>query len=148
MNTEEKLKNFIRSKYGSVNEFTKVIEMPYSTIATIFSRGIETANVTTLLKICKALGIVADELIEGRIVPAGTDRGTNTELVDVVQDFKIKIMTFDNLAIDGDPVGEIERLAIVQALDKTLELIIKPNTLRDEIKKYRDFYNKNYNKIP
>ncbi len=64
---EDKLKNLILSKYKSIREFTAVVEMPYSTVDSIFKRGIRKASVDNLIKICTELGISADALVDGRI---------------------------------------------------------------------------------
>lgn len=67
MKIEEKLKELMIKKSGSVNKFASDCGLPYSTIATIFRRGIDKTNINTVIKICQALHISADELAEGRI---------------------------------------------------------------------------------
>ncbi|MTP79863.1 hypothetical protein GMB70_14550 [Turicibacter sanguinis] len=64
---EAQLKELILSRYKSLRAFTIEIDIPYSTIDTMLKRGIGGASVTTVLKVCKALEIDADELSEGRI---------------------------------------------------------------------------------
>lgn len=65
---EEELKELIITKSGSVNRFAQEIGVAQSTLVSVFSRGINKANINTIIKICKALNISADELVEGRIV--------------------------------------------------------------------------------
>lgn len=65
--SEDKLKNLILSKYKSIREFTTAVEMPYSTVDSIFKRGIRKASVDNLIKICDELSISADALVDGRI---------------------------------------------------------------------------------
>lgn len=65
---EEKLKEFILSQYKSIREFSMNIVMPYSTVDSIFKRGIANASVTNVNKICKSLNISADMLADGKIV--------------------------------------------------------------------------------
>lgn len=65
---EEELKELIIAKAGSVNKFAQEIGVAQSTLVSVFSRGINKANINTIIKICKALNISADELVEGRIV--------------------------------------------------------------------------------
>ncbi|WP_313525392.1 hypothetical protein [Anaerotignum sp.] len=67
MSVEEDLKQFILQKYKSVRAFTQEIEIPYSTVDTMFKRGIQGAGVGNVLKICKALEIDVDALDEGII---------------------------------------------------------------------------------
>ena len=69
MGVEEELKKIIIDRYGSVNRFATVCDVPYSTIATIFVRGINKANISTVIAICKELKISADELANGKITP-------------------------------------------------------------------------------
>ena len=65
--SEDKLREYILSKYKSIREFTVAIDMPYSTIDSIFKRGIRKASVDNLIKICDFLDISTDALINGKI---------------------------------------------------------------------------------
>lgn len=65
---ETQLKNLILSKYKSLLNFTKAANMPYSTVDSIFKRGIANANISNVLKVCAVLGISADRLAAGEIV--------------------------------------------------------------------------------
>lgn len=64
---EEKLKELIINKFGSVLKFTQKFGIPYSTMTSLFSRGVNKTNINTILKVCQALNISADELANGRI---------------------------------------------------------------------------------
>lgn len=68
---EEQLKELILSKYKSIREFSLLIDMPYSTLDSIFKRGIGNASVSNIIKICKALNISADGLSQGKIDYSG-----------------------------------------------------------------------------
>lgn len=65
--SEDKLKDYILSKYKSVREFAIAIDMPYSTIDSIFKRGVRKASVDNVIRICDFLNISTDSLIDGRI---------------------------------------------------------------------------------
>ncbi len=67
MTIEEELKKIMIEKSGSVNRFSQECGLSTSTVATIFTRGVNKTNVNTITKICKHLGISADELSNGRI---------------------------------------------------------------------------------
>lgn len=69
MSIEEQLKELIIKKYGSVNKFAQTCGLSTSTVATIFTRGVNKTNISTIIKICQQLGISADELADGKIVP-------------------------------------------------------------------------------
>lgn len=65
--TELLLKSYILEQYKSILEFSKSINMPYSTLDNIFKRGVLNANIDNIFKICGALNISAEELGNGRI---------------------------------------------------------------------------------
>lgn len=64
---ETKLKDYMISRFGSVNRFSTVCGIPYSTIATILDRGIDKATFSNMVKICQTLNISVDALIKGDI---------------------------------------------------------------------------------
>lgn len=80
MSIEQELKELILSKYGSVREFSKVLDMPYSTIDSIFKRGVENASVANIIRICEKLSISADGLAEGKIILRTSGDLTDEEL--------------------------------------------------------------------
>ncbi len=65
---EAQLKDIILTKYKSLLSFTKTIGLPYSTLDSVFKRGVNNTSVTTIIKICQALGISTDKLAQGEIV--------------------------------------------------------------------------------
>ena len=67
MTIEEQLKELMIKKSGSVNKFSSDCELSTSTVATIFTRGVNKTNINTITKICQALNISVDELANGRI---------------------------------------------------------------------------------
>ena len=88
MTTEDKLKNLIVCKYGSMVNFSKEIDMANSTLATIMKNGIHKASVNNVIKICQALGISADELAHDKIIPVNTNTkniSNKTELNEIVE---------------------------------------------------------------
>lgn len=56
------LKNLILKSNKSFKEFSIMADIPYSTLQSILSRGAGNASMDNILKICKALGITAEEL--------------------------------------------------------------------------------------
>lgn len=129
MAPEEKLKELILSRYRSIREFTIAIDMPYTTIDSIFKRGIGNSSVSNVIKICKALRISADELAEGKIASV-TDHiipGDLTEIKDILSDTKARLIHHDNLTLDGSPVDEKTVDALVQGIDISMELVKRQN---------------------
>lgn len=126
MTTEEKLKDLILTKYRSIREFTQIIDMPYSTFSTIMVRGIENSNVTSVIKICKALGISADALADGKIHYV-TDKSCNEPLdIDfVLHDIRHELLTNENLVFRNKTIEQNDRRLIVNYLDVIIDLVIK-----------------------
>lgn len=73
MTIEEKLKALMIEKSGSVNKFAHDAGLSTSTVATMFTRGINNTNVNTIIKICQGLHISADELAKGNVAPVFED---------------------------------------------------------------------------
>ena len=129
MTAEEKLKDLILSRYKSIREFTIVIDMPYTTIDSIFRRGVENSSVSNVIKICKALGISADELAEGKIVSVTNHiiPGELTEIEDILSDTKARLIHHDKLTLEGSDATDETIAAIVQGIDITIELAKRNN---------------------
>lgn len=58
----EILRNLMEEKGMKVSDIVKISGLPYSTVKAILERGAEKAGYVNVCKICKALGISADEL--------------------------------------------------------------------------------------
>lgn len=136
MSAEQQLKNLILSRYRSIREFTIAVDIPYTTIDSIFRRGIDNSSVTTVIRVCKALGISADELAEGRITPTRNyraDRRDNSrEIREQLNRFKMELASMGDLTLEGEPVDEGTLEAIAQGIDVSYETVVR--------------YNKNHNK--
>lgn len=144
MTIEAQLKNLILSRYRSIREFTIAIDMPYTTIDSIFRRGIGNSSVTNVIKLCKALGISADELADGKIVPmsekAAEYKGGSREVRDFLERFKMELAHIDNLTLEGNPIDEDTIEAIAQGIDVSYETVKRYNKNRNKNR------NKNHNK--
>lgn len=57
MNKTEKLKHIILSKYNSIREFSKVVDIPSTTLNSSLDRGIGGMAVDRMVKICDVLNI-------------------------------------------------------------------------------------------
>lgn len=64
---EQRLKEIIISKYGSMKKFSETIDMPWTTLDSILKRGIANSNISNVLKITKELNLNAESLVDGRI---------------------------------------------------------------------------------
>lgn len=79
MTIEEELKALVLTSYGSMREFSIVLNMPYSTLDSIFKRGVENASIGNIIKICCVLHISVDELAAGKIVKRQVSTATPNE---------------------------------------------------------------------
>lgn len=73
MTNEEILKEHILSKYKSIRQFCLQNDFPYSTVDSVFKRGLDGCSVSLAIKICDKLGICVDDLLEGKIVLKNID---------------------------------------------------------------------------
>lgn len=70
MTIEEQLKQEILSRYKSVRAFTTTIGIPYSTLDSVFKRGISNAGVSTMIKVFHALGLDIESIHDGELRPS------------------------------------------------------------------------------
>lgn len=66
---EQDLKNLIIERYSSLSRFAEIIDMPWTTLDGVLKRGVNKANITSLIKICNGLNIDCESLYYGRILP-------------------------------------------------------------------------------
>lgn len=124
MTPEEKLKDLILSRYRSIREFTIAIDMPYTTIDSIFRRGIGNSSVSNVIKICKALGISADALANGEIAPKyEISSEPVTDVKEIINDTKAKLSHVNHLTIDGIDISVEYVEPIIDALDIGYEMV-------------------------
>ena len=129
MTTEEKLKELILKRYNSIREFTIAIDMPYTTIDSIFRRGVGNSSVTNVIKICKALGISADALADGEIVPIkkrpSKPINERFEVKEILSDTKDILIHSGEITLDGKPLNKVGIDSIIDALDIGVEIARK-----------------------
>lgn len=126
MTIEEKLKELILQRYRSIREFTQVISMPYGTMDSILKRGVDNASISNILKICQELGISADELANGRIVPYSTVSQNRENLSDInaiINRVKTALADTSNVTLDGEPLAPEDVKTLLDTLDITVEVI-------------------------
>ena len=71
-NVENELKELILDNYGSLAEFCKKIDLPWTTLDSILKRGVDKANIKNIIKITSELNIDVESLANGQIVSKGT----------------------------------------------------------------------------
>lgn len=139
MSTEDKLKELINEKYGSLRKFCVEIEMSPSTLTAILSRGINKASIQNIIKICQALDISTDELAEGRIIPNDHKQrqalrllAYAREITKVVQLGREYKNAYEPYAIDGVDMNAEETEMFLDAIELTINMIRK-NRARKEV---------------
>ena len=83
---ENKLKEMIIDKFGSIRQFSLKIDIPYTTVDSILKRGIDNSNVGNVIKMCKALNISIDNLLDNKEI-ISTLSFDNATLVDISNDY-------------------------------------------------------------
>lgn len=81
---ELKIKEMIIERYGSLNKFCEIINMPWTTLDSILKRGISNSNISNVMKITKELSIDTESLASGVIVDS---IAKNTEPVTMAAHF-------------------------------------------------------------
>lgn len=125
MTVEERLKELIIKEYGTMKEFTDHIGIPNSTFANILRRGVQNANVLTIIKICQALNISTDDLAEGKIVPLTRSEAVPTKIEDLFDELKRQLLNANNLTLSDLPATADEIMLLVSTLDVVLEVTKK-----------------------
>jgi len=120
MTTEESLRQIMIQRYGSVKEFATAANMPCETVYAILKRGVLRAGLANIIQICERLGISADGLAVGRIVPVDKDYRQKTEIEEVLHFF---LGNLDGVTLDGIPMTQEEIQSIQDSIDSALFLI-------------------------
>lgn len=131
---EEKLRELIVERYGSMIAFSKSIGMPNSTLATIMERGVKKASINNIIKICEALGVSADGLAHGRIIynkkPGEIPVMTVEALIEEIQKF---VLENNNLILNGAKMTEEEKESLANAVGLSLEIMKMQNKRQKQI---------------
>lgn len=126
MTTENKLKELILQRYSTMTEFSKIVGIPQSTIATIMSRGIGNASIGNVIKICQTLQISTDELANGRIVPIKTkDCVILPELPETISYIRGNLDDYSGFTIDGKEITREEWEFFLHDLSNSVDFIRK-----------------------
>lgn len=119
---EERLQEHILEHYTSVNQFCRESGIASSTIFTILKRGLNTTTTTTILRICKALGLDADALYNGRIEYA-TKQEAPSETIDILK--YIRELEFLNATYHGKPLTDEQKQLIITTAEIAIQTAIK-----------------------
>lgn len=115
MTIEEKLRAYILETHKSFQAFVNRVGLPYSTVSGMLQRGLGTASVDNVIKVCKVLNLSVDDLAEGRLVPC--DQNTNS-----VKDILTRVR-YEPLTLDSVPLSEAEQLILSTALEVAVGIV-------------------------
>ena len=128
MNVEKELKRLIIERYGSLLAFSRACDVPNSTINSFLTRGIGTATLSNIFKVCDTLNISADELSKGRIVSTfSIKKDQPTDIVDILANAKIQLLNYEALMFNGKPADEEAIQSILSAMEVGIALANKNN---------------------
>ena len=102
---ENKLKELIIEKYGSVRSFSLKIGVPYTTVDSILKRGLDNSNVGNVIKMCKALNLSIDNLLDNKEIISNLSLD-NVTPIDIDDDI-IKIPVYGTIKA-GIPIESQE----------------------------------------
>lgn len=115
MTIEERLKEYILSRFGTIKDFSRKCGLPYGTVIAILRRGIANSTLDNVLTMCKVLGISADELADGRIVLI-SETETPLQSAELVPAIREMIAT-GNYTIGGKPITGDDVETLTSALE-------------------------------
>ena len=124
MTIEDKLKIYILSKYKSIRKFTESAKIPYTTIDGMLKRGILNSNIKNVILVCRTLGISADELINGKIVPfKASEHILIADIPDMIDYIRTHKEEYSDLNIDGLPLNDLETEIFLNGMDLSVRFI-------------------------
>ena len=130
MTNADKLKEYIITKYGTVRAFTTKHDIHYTTLDSVLKRGIENSSVSTIVKICTALNISLEALINNEIKPCIIPLQNNHNIVLEIQEalsrkYEITVEIAEALSSkftlsSGDKLNSFEIKNIIKIIDSSL----------------------------
>lgn len=120
MTIEERLREYILSKYGTIKDFADKSGIPYGTVMSNLKRGIMRSSVSSILTMCETLQISADGLSNGQII--ATSEKDPVQYEDFLP-YMRSVVASGSFSIDGTPLTHEEQSRIVEALEIATEMI-------------------------
>ncbi len=80
---ERQVMDLILKNYASKSDFARKADLPYSTLDSIFKRGLQNASIANIIKLCNALNISADGLSNGRVIMINKNKSMNQDDIDL-----------------------------------------------------------------
>lgn len=126
MNKSEKLKKAILEQYKSIREFSKVVDIPNSTIVSAIDNGIHGMAVDKVIRICEALNLDVKTFNK---IPVSRD------ILTVQENFMLSIFSKLNELGQQEATKRIDELTYIDKYKKT-DKVIKIDKHRRDIPDY------------
>lgn len=126
MTIENRLKELILSRHGSVKSFADACGLPYGTVDTILRRGVNKASITNIIKICKTLKISTDELALGRITAVARElpeENRSKEITEILRNARNSLDEYSGLTLNGVAMSKEEIDTLLNGIEVTLWII-------------------------
>jgi len=126
----------INEQSPNMKAFAESVDIPYTTLRSMLSRGIGNASVDNVLKVCKGLGITTDELeemangdkeINKSDLTAKDEKAIQIELQKMIEGLSLS----GNAAFDGRTLDELseedreDRELLIASLESSLRVAKK-----------------------
>lgn len=125
LSIENQLRELIVERYDTVVNFSKIVGIKNSTIASILARGVNNSTVDNIIKICNELQISADALADGKIISCDDRKKSEKTLDQLVSDIKRDISNNEKIILDDSPLSESEKIMLLDFLDMGADYIKK-----------------------
>ena len=123
MTIEEKLKEFIVDKYGSILAFTTLIGLPNSTMMGMLKRGIHNASISNVITLCNALNISVDALADDKILELEDKKEDSVEILDLYKRMRNEMLNHDVVTLNGQKIDKERLEKIIYSLDVNFEVL-------------------------
>lgn len=139
MDKTEKLKHIILSKYNSVREFSKIVEIPSTTLASALDKGIGGMAVDRIIKICDVLNVdiktfepLENNASNNKLSQEETTLLENYNKLDTND--KSKVIDYTNLLSNQDKYKSANKSTseITATTDNAVELDIQSSNSKNE----------------
>ena len=120
MTIEERLKDYILAKYGTIKDFSDKSGIPYGTVMSNLKRGIMKSSASSILTMCETLQISADGLANGQILAVSEQ--TPVQYEDLLP-YVRSVLASGTFSVDGIPVSSAEMDKVIEALEIATEMI-------------------------
>ncbi|MFR8229234.1 MAG: hypothetical protein ACLVAH_04735 [Anaeromassilibacillus sp.] len=122
MKIEDQLKSIILSKYKSVRAFTTDINIPYSTLDSVFRRGIGKAGIETMIKVFNALNLDIESISTGVLKEKASPTSEEPEAGEVIEgpmskEFDLFYKFLVSRGFNSDHLTDLQRSILASVAD-------------------------------